>query len=195
MVEGFAGFGFPKAHGAAFGLLAYQSTWLRVHYGPEFLCALLNEQPMGFYAPDTLVHEAEVRGIPCSGSTSTPRGWGARWRTAGVRLGLGYVKGVRADQIRELVAERERGGLPRPRGVGRTLRRGAADARAARVVRGLRRRWWTTMESLDARRRLALWQLGVVAPGHAVGEEGTQLALPLGPPRRRACVRSPAGSG
>src|ERR1700749_5080393 len=63
MGEGFAGFGFPKAHSAAFGLLAYQSTWLRVHYGPEFLCALLNEQPMGFYAPDSLVHEAELRGI------------------------------------------------------------------------------------------------------------------------------------
>jgi len=62
MIEGFAGFGFPKAHSAAFGLLAYQSTWLRVHYGPEFLCALLNEQPMGFYAPDSLVHEAELRG-------------------------------------------------------------------------------------------------------------------------------------
>ncbi|HKG63180.1 MAG TPA: DNA polymerase III subunit alpha, partial [Solirubrobacteraceae bacterium] len=42
MIVGFSGFGFPKAHGAAFGLLAYQSTWLRVHYGPEFLCALLN---------------------------------------------------------------------------------------------------------------------------------------------------------
>src|SRR6202042_320586 len=63
MVRGFSGFGFPKAHGAAFGLLAYQSTWLRVHYGPEFLCALLNEQPMGFYAPDSLIHEAEGRRI------------------------------------------------------------------------------------------------------------------------------------
>ena len=62
MIVGFSGFGFPKAHGAAFGLLAYQSTWLRVHYGPEFLCALLNEQPMGFYAPDTLAHEAQRRG-------------------------------------------------------------------------------------------------------------------------------------
>ena len=51
-VRGFSGFGFPKAHAAAFGLLAYQSTWLRVHYGPEFLTALLNEQPMGFYPPD-----------------------------------------------------------------------------------------------------------------------------------------------
>ena len=70
-IVGFSGFGFPKAHSAAFGLLAYQSTWLRVHYGPEFLCALLNEQPMGFYPPDTLVHEAQRRGMavlpPCGG--------------------------------------------------------------------------------------------------------------------------------
>ena len=63
MIVGFSGFGFPKAHGAAFGLLAYQSTWLRVHHGPEFICALLNEQPMGFYAPDTLAHESQRRGI------------------------------------------------------------------------------------------------------------------------------------
>src|ERR1700753_1161134 len=63
MIVGFSGFGFPKAHGAAFGLLAYQSTWLRVHYGPALLCSLLNEQPMGFYPPDALVHEAQRRGI------------------------------------------------------------------------------------------------------------------------------------
>src|ERR1035437_4509975 len=63
MVQGFSGFGFPKAHGAAFGLLAYESTWLRVHYAPEFLCSLLNEQPMGFYPPDALVHESQRRGI------------------------------------------------------------------------------------------------------------------------------------
>ena len=62
-MRGFSGFGFPKSHAAAFGLLAYQSTWLRVHYGPEFLCALFNEQPMGFYPPDSLTHEAQRRGI------------------------------------------------------------------------------------------------------------------------------------
>ncbi len=62
-IQGFSGFGFPKAHSAAFGLLAYQSAWLRIHYGPEFLCSLLNEQPMGFYPPDSLVHEAQRRGI------------------------------------------------------------------------------------------------------------------------------------
>ncbi len=68
-IVGFSGFGFPKAHSAAFALLAYQSTWLRVHYRPEFLCALLNEQPMGFYPPDALVHEAQRGGVevraPC----------------------------------------------------------------------------------------------------------------------------------
>ncbi len=66
-IKGFSGFGFPKSHAAAFGLLAYQSTWLRVHYGAEFLCGLLNEQPMGFYPPDALVHEAQRRGIPVLG--------------------------------------------------------------------------------------------------------------------------------
>ncbi len=111
MVRGFSGFGFPKAHGAAFGLLAYQSTWLRVHYGPEFLCSLLNEQPMGFYPPDALVHEAQRRGIAVrapdvnsSGAECEVEGDGA------VRIGLGYVKGVREQEVRELVAARAEGG-------------------------------------------------------------------------------------
>jgi error-prone DNA polymerase len=62
-IVGFSGFGFPKAHSAAFGLLAYQSAWLKVHYGPEYLASLLNEQPMGFYPPDSLVQEARRSGI------------------------------------------------------------------------------------------------------------------------------------
>jgi error-prone DNA polymerase len=60
---GFSGFGFPKSHAAAFGLLAYQSAWLRHHYPPEFLCALLNAQPMGFYPPASLVRDAQRRGV------------------------------------------------------------------------------------------------------------------------------------
>ncbi|MBM3677995.1 MAG: DNA polymerase III subunit alpha, partial [Actinobacteria bacterium] len=60
---GFSGFGFPKSHAAAFGLLAYQSAWLRHHYPAEFLCALLNEQPMGFYPPASLVRDAQRRGV------------------------------------------------------------------------------------------------------------------------------------
>src|SRR6185312_13831927 len=152
MVRGFSGFGFPKAHGAAFGLLAYQSTWLRVHYGPEFLCSLLDEQPMGFYPPDALIHEAQRRGIeilppdvnasavgctvvdvpaevltfrpraarepalvgaaPPSTAPPTPlpvRTASAPARAA-VRLGLGYVLGVRGDEVAALVEAREAGG-------------------------------------------------------------------------------------
>ncbi|HWI73974.1 MAG TPA: error-prone DNA polymerase, partial [Baekduia sp.] len=101
MVKGFSGFGFPKAHGAAFGLLAYQSTWLRVHYGTEFLAALLDEQPMGFYPPDALVHEAQRRGITVLPPDVNASEAGCTVvevddaGTPGVRIGLGYVLGVR----------------------------------------------------------------------------------------------------
>jgi error-prone DNA polymerase len=191
MVAGFAGFGFPKAHSAAFGLLAYQSTWLRVHYGPEFLCALLNEQPMGFYAPDTLVHEAERRGIAVLGLDVNESGVECTVADGGVRLGLGYVKGVVAEEVRELVAERERGG--------RFLSLGELAARVGAGRTTLEQLAWSgacdSLVEVDARsaggrrgedgcshadRRRALWQLGLATPGKAAGAEaGTQLALPL----------------
>src|SRR5207245_9833376 len=60
---GFSGFGFPKSHAAAFGLLAYQSAWLRHHHAAEFLAALLNAQPMGFYPPASLVRDAPRHGV------------------------------------------------------------------------------------------------------------------------------------
>jgi error-prone DNA polymerase len=191
MVAGFAGFGFPKAHSAAFGLLAYQSTWLRVHYGPEFLCALLNEQPMGFYAPDSLVHEAERRGVAVLELDVNASEVQCTVADAGVRLGLGYVKGVVAEEVRELVAERERGGrfrtlgeLAARVGAGRgTLEQlawsGACDGLVqmdATAVRADRSKGGRP----QAHRRLALWQLGLATPGKTAGAgAGTQLALPL----------------
>jgi error-prone DNA polymerase len=111
MIEGFSGFGFPKAHGAAFGLLAYQSTWLRTHYAPEFLCALLNEQPMGFYPSDTLIHEAQRRGLEVLPADVNESAVECSVDGAGrVRVGLGYVSGVRADEVAALVRAREEGG-------------------------------------------------------------------------------------
>ncbi|MGA9315418.1 MAG: error-prone DNA polymerase [Solirubrobacteraceae bacterium] len=171
MVAGFAGFGFPKAHAAAFGLLAYQSTWLRVHYGPEFLCALLNEQPMGFYAPDSLVHEAQRRGIVVLGLDVNASGVHCTVEQGAVRLGLGYVKGVLADEVGELVAERERGGRFRDLGDLATraaTRRGTLEQLA----------WAGACDGLAENRRQALWQLGVASPGDAVGD-AVQLALPI----------------
>src|SRR5262249_1242769 len=83
-------------------------------YGPEFLCALLNEQPMGFYPPDSLVHEAQRRGVRVAPPDARRSGVLCRVeRERGglvVRIGLGYVKGVREEEMEALVAERERGG-------------------------------------------------------------------------------------
>ncbi len=197
MIAGFAGFGFPKAHAAAFGLLAYQSTWLRVHYGPEFLCALLNEQPMGFYAPDSLVHEAQRRGIVVLGLDVNTSGVQCTVEQGAVRLGLGYVKGVLADDVRELVAERERGGRFRDLGelAARAATRrgtleqlawagacdGLADVSATGSSTG-RSRGDADEDRLNARRRVALWQLGIASPGESVGD-AVQLALPIELPR------------
>jgi error-prone DNA polymerase len=185
MIVGFSGFGFPKAHGAAFGLLAYQSTWLRVHYGPEFLCALLNEQPMGFYASDTLAHEAQRRGIPMlpadvneSAAECTVAADGS------VRIGLGYVAGVRADEVTALVSAREQGGrfrtladLASRAGAGRPSLEKLAWAGACDALAGIA----PGADGANRARRSALWQLGVAAPGEPV-REGTQLALPLDTP-------------
>jgi error-prone DNA polymerase len=182
MVSGFAGFGFPKAHGAAFGLLAYQSTWLRVHYGPELLCALLNEQPMGFYAPDSLIHEAAGRGIAVLGLDVNASAVDCTVQDAGVRLGLGYVKGAAVADVRALVAERARGGPFRSPGE-LAARCGAARPTLERLAwagacDGLVEGAGRLAEGSRARRRLALWQLGIATPGRA-GAQGTQLALPL----------------
>ncbi len=184
MIIGFSGFGFPKAHGAAFGLLAYQSTWLRVHYGPEFLAALLDEQPMGFYPPDALVHEAQRRGIEVQPPEVNASGVGCTVTPEGaVRLGLGHVLGVRGDEVAAIVSEREERGpfrsledLASRAGTGRSsLERlawsGACDAlTSAGMAAG----------SAGYARREALWRLGIAAAPLSVhGREGTQLTLPL----------------
>ncbi|HLI58401.1 MAG TPA: DNA polymerase III subunit alpha [Solirubrobacteraceae bacterium] len=201
MVRGFSGFGFPKAHGAAFGLLAYQSTWLRVHYGPEFLCGLLSEQPMGFYPPDALVHEAQRRGVVVlppdvneSGVECVVEPDPDRPGEPRIRIGLGYVRGVRRQELEELVAARERGGrfrsladLASRAGSGAPALAllawsGACDRLALEEERSGDGNGETSPELEHARasfaRRTALWQLGVMTPGRRV-PGGTQLALPL----------------
>ena len=91
----FSEFGFPKAHAAAFGLLAYQSAWLRRHYPAEFLCALLNEQPMGFYPPASLVRDAQRRGVEMRGADVNASLAACSIEPDGaVRVGLGYVRGL-----------------------------------------------------------------------------------------------------
>jgi error-prone DNA polymerase len=177
MVRGFSGFGFPKAHGAAFGLLAYQSTWLRVHYGPEFLCSLLNEQPMGFYPPDALVHEAQRRGIEVVAPDVNESDATCEISGGAVRIGLGYVRGVAEQEVRELVAVRRAGG--RFRDLADLASRASSSAASLELLA-----WSGVCDSLvsgvapESARRIALWQLGVATPGRRV-PGGVQLALPL----------------
>ena len=175
MIVGFSGFGFPKAHGAAFGLLAYQSTWLRVHYGPEFLCSLLDEQPMGFYPPDALVHEAQRRGIEVLAPDVNHSAVGCTVTAEGaVRIGLGYVLGVRADEVAALVAERDMGGAFTS--LGDLASRAGAGRPALETLA-----WSGACDALaGGDRRRALWTLGIAAPAHRVGS--ALGASPVGTP-------------
>ncbi|MGH3004146.1 MAG: DNA polymerase III subunit alpha, partial [Gaiellaceae bacterium] len=167
---GFAGFGFPKSHAAAFALLAYQSAWLRRYYPAEFLCALLNAQPMGFYPPSSLVRDAQRRGVDVrpphvnrSGAQCTIEEGGA------VRVGLGYVQSVGEQEAQAVEAEAPYEGL------GDLARRAPAKAGVleALVAAGACDEW--------GRRRDLLWQLGATARGESVRGGSRQLALPLEP--------------
>ncbi|MGB3099899.1 MAG: error-prone DNA polymerase [Solirubrobacterales bacterium] len=189
-IKGFSGFGFPKSHATAFGLLAYQSTWLRVHYGPEFLSALLNEQPMGFYPPDALVHEAQRRGIPvlgpdvnrsevlCRTEARAPGDDGGEGPA--VRVGLGYVAGLQRADAEAVVLGRDEGGT----GIYADLTDLATRSGTSRD--GLEKLAWSDactglageLTGSDSSRRQDLWSLGV-ARGAKRSGSGEQLPLPL----------------
>ncbi len=166
---GFAGFGFPKSHAAAFALLAYQSAWLRRYYPGEFLCALLNAQPMGFYPPSSLVRDAQRRGVEVRSPHVNRSRAECTIEDGAVRVGIGYVQSV-----------------------------GEADAKAVEAgqpytdLSDLARRTSVHVDSLEALvaagtcddwgpRRELLWRLGVTARGETVTGGNRQLALPLGP--------------
>jgi len=175
-INGFASFGFPKSHAAAFALLAYQSAWLRHYYRGEFLCALLNAQPMGFYPPASLVRDAQRRGVevlPPDLNASADR---CRIEGDAVRVGLGYIKGLGEAPAKEFVEERERSGLFRS--VVDLAQRAPLDRPAleALVASG-------ACDSFGWPRRQLLWRLGLAPRSASVGSQGAerQLALPLEP--------------
>src|SRR6184192_1588027 len=124
-VIAFSEFGFPKSHAAAFGLLAYQSAWLRHHHPPEHYCSLFNNQPMGFYSLDALGRDAKRNGIEIrlpdvnvSDVWCTVEGRGrGRWKAGeggqeagGVRVGLGFIRDWSEDTATAVVTERTRRG-------------------------------------------------------------------------------------
>jgi len=127
-IEGFGEYGFPESHAASFALLVYVSCWLKCHYPDVFACALLNSQPMGFYAPAQIVRDAREHGVEVHpvdvnlsdwqhllepSTPATPRIWErhAEMRedirsTHAIRLGLSQVSGLKQDHAAIVVARR-----------------------------------------------------------------------------------------
>ena len=97
-IASFALYGFPESHAASFALLAYASAYLKVHYPAAFYTALLNNQPMGFYHPSTLVKDAQRRGVRFHPIDVQVSDWNCTVEPDGaIRLGLRYVNGLRQE--------------------------------------------------------------------------------------------------
>ncbi|MEZ4501115.1 MAG: DNA polymerase III subunit alpha [Dehalococcoidia bacterium] len=155
---GFAEFGFPKSHGAAFGLLAYQTSWLKRYHPAPFFCALFNNQPMGFYPPHVLTNDAKRHDIEvlrpdinisrarCSVEDSGGRG--------AVRVGLGYVRSVGEAGGRRIEAARDLGGPFRSM-FDFAQRTGVSRQAAQHLVQV------GAFDDFGLNRRELLWQLGL----------------------------------
>jgi error-prone DNA polymerase len=167
-LNGFADYGFPESHAASFALLVYASAYLRCYYAPEFLAAMLNAQPMGFYAPGTLVEDARRHGVTVLPVDVTRSDYDCTLESPGpaVRLGLRMIRGLgtrarerleqavrdggRFRSVRDLVA---RSGLDR-RGLRLLAESGALDA-------------FVPDEPMLRRRRAAVWRLLEAVRGDA----------------------------
>jgi error-prone DNA polymerase len=113
-ITSFALYGFPESHAASFALIAYASAYLKVHYPAAFYTALLNNQPMGFYHPATLVKDAQRRGVRFASIDVQVSDWDCTVEEDGtVRLGLRYVSGLRAEAGKAIAARPPREGTRR----------------------------------------------------------------------------------
>jgi error-prone DNA polymerase len=105
-IKGFSEYGFPESHAASFALLTYVSSYLKCHHPAEFLCALLNSQPMGFYSPHTLIDDAKRHGVRVLPVSIADSDWDCTLVSGRVRLGLRYVKGIRESSARAMIEAR-----------------------------------------------------------------------------------------
>ena len=168
----FADFGFPESHSVSFAYLVYASAWLKLHYPAAFLAALLNAQPMGFYAPSTLVADARRHGVEVRGPDVNASAAEATLEPGpAVRLGLAYVRGVGDD-----LAERIAAGRPYDSMEDLVRRGGAGRAQVEALATA------GAFGCLGLGRREALWAAGPAAegtddrlPGTVVGGRAPEL--------------------
>ena len=166
-IEGFGDYGFPESHAASFALLAYVSSWLKRHYPEVFACALLNSQPMGFYAPAQIVRDARDHGVevrpvdvnhsawectlePAESGPGRPR---PSARPFALRLGLRQIKGLREEEA-TLVATARGDGYWSPEDLWR--RSGVSRGTLVRLANA------DAFVSMGLDRRQAAWAAGDV---------------------------------
>jgi error-prone DNA polymerase len=145
-IEGFGTYGFPESHAASFALLVYVSSWLKCHHPAAFACALLNSQPMGFYAPAQIVRDAREHGVDVRAIDVSASGWDCTLEEGALRLGFRLISGFSQEWGERLIVTRSssfadlvRIGLPRAA----LVLLAEADA----------------LRSLKLDRRAALWQV------------------------------------
>jgi error-prone DNA polymerase len=157
-IRGFGEYGFPESHAASFALIAYATAWFKYHYHAEFTCALLNAQPMGFYAPATIVEDAKRHGVMVRPVNVQVSEWDCTLELCEecscgftVRMGLRYVKGL-GEADWESIA-RGRHSMPFI-SVGDFVRRTTLDEGVLGTLAEA-----GAFDGLDTDRRTALWDV------------------------------------
>jgi error-prone DNA polymerase len=172
-ITSFALYGFPESHAASFALIAYASAYLKAHHPAAFTCALLNAWPMGFYAPATVVKDAQRHGVVVRPVDATRSAWRCSIEDGAVRLGLRYVLGLRKEAAERLIAGRPIGSVAGAAQAGR-LRQDELDALAHAGA----------FAGFGLTRREALWQAAAAErdPGSLLARvRPAREATPLAP--------------
>lgn len=157
-IEGFGSYGFPESHAQSFAKLVYVSAWIKCHHPAVFACALLNSQPMGFYAPAQIVRDAREHGVEVLAADINASDWDNGLETEdknaskpALRLGFRQIDGFREEWAKALVAARQDG----PFDTMETLaRRAALPGRAWRLLADA-----DACRSIGLDRRQALWEV------------------------------------
>ena len=155
-VTAFSEFGFPKSHAAAFGLLAYQSAWMRHYYPIEFYVGLFNNQPMGFYSLDTLGRDARRNGIRTLLPDVNHSGVECTAEGDDLRVGLGFLRGWGSEVAERVVNERLNNGPYRS--IVEFLRRTPAALKRPAIENLI---WVGGFGDFGLTRRELLWQAGL----------------------------------
>ena len=150
-ITAFARYGFPESHAASFALLAYASAYLKVHFLAAFTCAILNNQPMGFYSPAVLVKDAQRHGLRVLPIDITKSDWDCTLETLNLRLGLRYVRGLRVESGASILRERQSAPFANIDDLARRVPELRKDEMAKLAAIG-------ALNPLSAHRRDALWK-------------------------------------